>query len=120
MSICEKEYGNKMEAGIGCTPTRKCPYLAVIPSIEVETTSELVGLSNTFVHVSENNTTYYIDDKFRVIIVWSGDVEVDDYDYENNPSGFKSQRVVDFENNRIITYDKTGEKYIVTEGVTNG
>lgn len=100
-----------------------CPYLAAIPSLTVETPQELTGIQNALVHVAQTNTTVYIDDQFRTLLVFAGEVEYNGYDYQNNPLNFKGQTVVDFTNNRTIRYDKTGTKYIVTEGtggITNG
>lgn len=54
-----------------------CTAKAVIPSITVETVDGLTNLANCFVHVTSNNTTYYVDDKHRPMMVWAGDVEVD-------------------------------------------
>lgn len=94
----------------------QCPPLAVIPTIEVMKRDDIKSLSNCFVHVAENNTTYYIDHQHRIIVTYAGPVEVDNYDYEENPLGLRSQEVWDFANNRVIRYSKTGQ-YIVQETV---
>ena len=49
---------------------------AVIPATTVETVDGITNLANCFVHVTSINTTFYIDDKHRPMIVWTGDVEV--------------------------------------------
>ena len=90
--------------------------IAVIPSVTVEETSNLKDLADCFVKVSNINTTFYIDDKHRITLIWAGPVEVDGYDYENNPLGLRSQTVYDFENNRAIFYNKTGEYRLITLG----
>lgn len=54
-----------------------CLAKAVIPSITVETTDGITNLANCFVHVTGINTTFYIDDKHRPMIIWAGPVEVD-------------------------------------------
>ena len=54
-----------------------CTAKAVIPSITVETVDGLTNLANCFVHVTSTNTTYYVDDKHRPMMVWAGNVEVD-------------------------------------------
>ena len=82
--------------------------VAVIPTVVVETTEGLEELADCFVHVANINTTFYIDDKHRMIITWAGPVEVDDYDYENNPLKLRGQTVYDFANNIAIYYNKTG------------
>lgn len=93
-----------------------CPYLAVIPSLTVETTSQTTGLQNSLVHIADINTTVYIDDKFRTTQIYTGPVEYADYDYANNPNNYKGQMVADFTNGRVVYYDKTGTKYIVSAG----
>lgn len=101
------EYGRMAH---GCIRERapECPMQAVIPSVVVESISNLKNLADCFVHVTSINTTFYIDDKHRTMITWAGPVEVDNYDYENNPLGLRSQTVYDFANNRAIYYNKTG------------
>ena len=90
--------------------------VAVIPSVTVESKENLKDLADCFVHVTNINTTFYIDDKHRVMITWAGPVEIDDYDYQNNPLGLRSQTVYDFENNRAIYYNKTGGYRLITLG----
>lgn len=53
-----------------------CMATAVIPSITVETVDGITNLANCFVHVTSTNTTYYVDDKHRPMMIWAGDVEV--------------------------------------------
>lgn len=103
----------KIEQGI----IPACPPVAVIPTIEIPTVDGLKTLYNCFAHVDSTNTTYYIDDKHRIIIIWAGPVEIDDYDYENNPLGLRSQEVWDFKNNRIVRFNKTGQ-YLIVSGDT--
>ena len=105
-----------------------CLAKAVIPSVTVETTDGLTNLANCFVHVTSINTTYYIDDKHRPMIVWSGNVEVElpadvqtqeQFDEFVRSFKLKSQflYVKWFDNDRsknIITvfyFDKTGKVY---------
>ena len=90
--------------------------VAVIPAITVEDVSGIKNIADCFVHVSNINTTFYIDDKHRMMITWAGPVEVNDYDYENNPLNLRSQTVYDFENNRAIYYNKIGEYRVITLG----
>lgn len=87
---------------------------AVIPVLTVETADGIKNVAGCFVHVMQNNTTYYIDDKSRIITVWAGPVEYDNYDYEANPFGLRSQQVWDYENNRIIYYNKVGDYRLAT------
>lgn len=87
---------------------KACSAWAVIPSYTILTIDNLKGLRNAFVHVSNINTTFYIDNKLRRIITWKGPVFVDDYDYANNPLHLIAQEVYDFKNNRCIIYDQKG------------
>lgn len=90
--------------------------VAVIPAITVEDVSGIKNIADCFVHVSNINTTFYIDDKHRMMITWAGPVEANGYDYENNPLNLRSQVVYDFENNRAIYYNKIGEYRVITLG----
>lgn len=108
-----QEYGPKVCGAIR-PGEPKCPYQATIPSLTVESVSNLKDLADCFVHVSDINTTFYIDDKHRPVITWAGPVEIDDYDYANNPLGLRSQMLYDFQNNRAIYYNKSGAYRLVT------
>lgn len=105
-----------MLAHIKKGPALQCPVKAVIPLIEVATDENLKTLSNCFVYVQSKNTTYYIDNQSRFICTWKGMVFQDGYDYETNPLGIRGQIVPDFENNRVIIYNNTGESMVVGEG----
>ena len=127
-TICKGECCNKPKCGGGCQCKEygckhnacirqvepSCQYTAVIPSITVEDVSNLKDLADCFVHVSTINTTFYIDDKHRVTTIWAGPVEVDDYDYQNNPLNLRSQTAYDFDNNRAIYYNKSGQYRLIT------
>lgn len=106
--------------GKACGCVRKtqptCPPQAVIPAVVVDNTTGLTGLSDCFVHVANINTTFYIDDKHRLLITWAGPVEADNYDYENNPLRLRSQTVYDFANNRAIYFNKSGAYKIIDLG----
>ena len=103
-----KEYGCKHNACIRqVDPT--CPYTAVIPSITVESISNLNDLADCFVHVNDINTTFYIDDKHRITVTWAGPVEADGYDYANNPLNIRGQTVFDFANKQAIHFNSKGQ-----------
>lgn len=72
---CLDEYKYTMPA---CIRNKQpdCKAKAVIPSITVDTVDGLTNLANCFVHVTGINTTFYVDDKHRPMIVWAGNVEV--------------------------------------------
>lgn len=114
---CNKPYCNKVNfceygrAVPGCIRERapECPMQAVIPSVVVESTSNLKNLADCFVHVTDINTTFYIDDKHRMMITWAGPVEYNNYDLDTNTLGLRSQFLLDFANDCGAYYDATGE-----------
>lgn len=124
---CLNEYNYTMPA---CIRNKQpdCMAKAVIPSITVETVDGITNLANCFVHVTKTNTTYYIDDKHRPMIIWTGPVEVDlpdtvttQEEFEEFVKSFelKSQflyiKFFDSNNNNYVFnsfyFDKTGKIY---------
>ena len=124
---CFQEYKHSMQA---CIRNKQpdCTAKAVIPSITVDTTEGLTNLANCFVHVTSINTTFYIDDKHRPMIVWAGDVETDvpadvqtQEQFEefiksfNLKSQFLYVKSHDADNNKDVIisfyFDKTGKIY---------
>lgn len=103
-----QEYG-PMKAGCLREIEPSCPYQAVIPTLTVEDKSNLKDLADCFVHVSNINTTFYIDDKHRTIVTWAGPVEYDNYDLDANSLGLRSQFLIDHANDYAAYYNKTGE-----------
>lgn len=105
---CGQEYGRMVAAGIrNVAPS--CKDKAVIPSITVERTDGMKGLSDCFVHVTTINTTFYVDDKGRTTIIWAGPVEVDNYDFATNSLRLRSQLAIDFANNTAAYYNAVGD-----------
>ena len=105
-----------------------CTAQAVIPSITVETVDGITNLANCFVHVTSTNTTYYIDDKHRPMMIWAGPMEVDlpsdvqtqddfvaflqTFDLRDQFLYVKYYNPEDDKNMFMqIFYDKTGKKY---------
>lgn len=128
---CLNEYCGEMPA---CIKKQKpdCMAKAVIPAITTDTVEGLTNLANCFVHVTSINTTFYIDDKHRPMIIWAGDVEVslpDDVQTDEQWIAFirsfklRSQtlRIKFFSQDAqknvvdIIYFDKTGRAYFVGE-----
>lgn len=123
-----REYGCKHNACIR-EINPECPYTAVIPSVVVEHTSNLKDLADCFVHVTDINTTFYIDDKHRMTITWVGPIEEEadpnwtEQDLEehvlSNPRGLRSQyayyKAFNGDSGKYIIdvfyYDKTGKAY---------
>ena len=108
------EYPCTMRA---CIKPKKpdCTPMAVIPSITVDSTDGITELANCFVHVTTINTTYYVDDKHRIMLVWAGPVEATGYDTEANPSGLRSQFC--FTDGVMYYFDKQGVAHLISEGV---
>ena len=114
-----QEYGPMVP---GCIREVKpgCPYRAVIPTLTVEDKSNLKDLADCFVHVSNINTTFYIDDKHRTIVTWAGPVEYNNYDLDTNTLGLRSQFLIDFANEQGAYYDKTGNYKVFNFGNNAG
>lgn len=96
-----------------------CKAKAVIPSITVDTVEGITNLANCFVHVTTINTTFYVDDKHRPMIVWAGPVEVNNYDIEANELNLRSQFCLTTVNGAFteVYFDKQGVGHIIgTEG----
>lgn len=91
-----------------------CP-IAVIPAVTVDTVDGITELADCFVHVTSNNTTYYVDDKHRIMIVWAGPVEVSEYDTETNPLNLRSQFCLTTISGVFteIYFDKQGVAHII-------
>ena len=88
-----------------------CDSTAVIPSITVESVEGITNLANCLVHVNDINTTFYVDDKHRVMITWAGPVDIPGYDMKNNPNGYRDQIVTDIEKGIAVIYDKHGKGF---------
>lgn len=108
----------------GCTVGRikkdvdPCKSCATIPSVTVDSIDGITNLANCLVHVNDINTTFYIDDKHRIMITWAGPVDIPGYDMAGNPEGFRDQIVTDVEAEVAVIYDKNGVGY--TFGVKQG
>ena len=114
-----QEYG-PMKKGCIRQIEPSCPYEAVIPTLTVEDKSNIKDLADCFVHVSNINTTFSIDDKHRMIVTWAGPVEYDNYDLAANSLGLRSQFLLDFANDRGAYYDKTGNYKVFNFGNGGG
>lgn len=114
---CMNEYAYKQKA---CIRNKQpdCEAQAVIPSITVETVDGITNLANCLVHVTSTNTTYYVDDKHRIMIAWAGPVNIPGYDMEGNPNHYKNQIVTDTEAQIAVIYDNNGIGY--TFGIQQG
>lgn len=96
----------------GADPCKAC---AVIPTITTESVDGLTNLANTLVHITSTNTTYYIDDKHRPMIIWAGPVEIDSYDIITNTLDLRSQTCYTTVGGVYseVYFDKTGTGHII-------
>lgn len=101
------EYG-KMANGCIREKQPGCPMQAVIPSVTIESIEGIKNLADCLVHVSDINTTFYIDDKHRPIVTWAGLISVSGYDVEANPKNFRGQVVYDTTADLLIVFDSQG------------
>lgn len=109
-----------------------CKACAVIPAVTTETVDGITNLANCFVHVTSINTTFYIDDKHRPMIIWAGPVEVDlpsdistQEEFEEFVRSFKLKnqflyvKFFNTESNNYVFnsfyFDKTGKIYFAGE-----
>ena len=116
--ITNSEYGRKICGILKNDATLKCPQ-AIIPVYSVEHIADMRGLSACFVHVEDNNSDYYIDDKYRMILTYAGPVEENNYDFAANPRKLRSQWAIDFDNNKAAYYNKEGNYRLITLEVEN-
>lgn len=113
-NCCLDEYRYTMPA---CIRHKQpdCMAKAVIPAVTVETTDGITNLANCFVHVTGINTTFYIDDKHRPMMVWAGPVEIDNYDIIANENNLRSQTLYTTIDNVFteVYFDKNGVAHII-------
>lgn len=111
---CLTEYPYAMKA---CIRNKQpdCMAKAVIPATTVDTVDGITNLANCFVHVTSINTTFYIDDKHRPMMVWAGPVEIADYDIETNENNLRSQTLYTTIDNVFteVYFDKQGVAHII-------
>ena len=94
-----------------------CPPEYEIPLQEVETPDGITNLANCFVHVASNNTTYYIDKRHRIAVVWAGPVEDLTYDIDKNPRNLRgqllfTQRLIGgVTKDTLVYFDKQGKAH---------
>lgn len=88
-----------------------CDNKAVIPSVTVESVEGITNLANCLVHVEDINTTFYVDDKHRIMITWAGPVNIPGYDLVNNPNHYKNQIVTDIDQKIAVIYDNKGNGF---------
>lgn len=111
---CACEYYGTMPA---CIKNKQpdCLAKAVIPTITVETSDGITNLANCLVHVININTTFYVDDKHRIMITWAGPVEIDEYDVEANPLKLRSQTLYTYVEGSFteVYFDRNGVAHLI-------
>lgn len=88
------------------------PNMAEVTS--AQTVAGIKALTNTFVHVTDINTVFFVDNQHRITQICAFPIFQDNYDYKTNPLGLRSQIVYDFTNNLMIIFNPQGEYRIVT------
>lgn len=94
-----------------------CPMTAVIPTKTVEHLSSMRGICNAFVHVTDINTTFYLDERSNPIVIWAGPVTVDNYDLDENPLRLRNQLLFttdDNDNEILVFYTAQATYKIIT------
>lgn len=74
---------------------------------EVNSVDNVAGIKaykNSFVYVTNINTVFFIDNQRRITTICAMPLYKNNYDYQNNPLGLRSQTVYDFDNNLMIIY----------------
>lgn len=96
-----------------------CPLQAAIPTVTVQSMSNLNELADCLVHVTDINTTLYIDDKHRPVVTWAGPVDIPGYDLSRNPRNLRNQIVMDSVAGTAAIYNTKGKAYIfgIEEGL---
>lgn len=96
--------------------------MATIPFTTIDTIDGLTRIADGFVHVTSNNTIYYVDGKHRIGQVWAGVLEDADYDVDQNPNNLRSQflstTATDEEGqvkNVMVYFDKDGNSFVVNQ-----
>lgn len=77
----------------------------------VQSVSGINGLNNCFVHVIDNNTVYYVDNKHHITEICVGIVEVKDYDFDTNPLGLRNQVAYDTKQATLYYFDNMGKPH---------
>lgn len=98
----------------------ECPAKAVIAHKTVEHRSSMVGICNAYVHVTDINTTFYLNERGEPIVIWAGPVTTTEYDLEKNPLRLRNQFVSTTDSaghSRLIFYDAQGEAKMFVAGV---
>lgn len=87
------------------------PNMAEVTS--VQNVQGIKALKNTFVHVTDINTVFFVDNQRRITTICTMPIYQDKYDYQNNPLNLRGQIVYDFKNNRAIVYDNKGDYRLI-------
>lgn len=95
---------------------------ATIPTITVDTIDGIKNLSDCFVHVTSLNSTFYIDDKHRIVTAWRGIVEAEEYDLDENKLNLRGQLLFTTVENEegeevpiTVYYDNQGKPHVTNE-----
>lgn len=77
--------------------------------VTVQTVDGIKRLSNCYVYVISNNTTYYVSSCKEITVISSGPVFVSGYNPAENPLNLRAQACYDFTNNKAYVFSEAGE-----------
>lgn len=92
------------------------PNMAEVTS--VQTVAGMKALSNTFVYVTDINTTFFIDNQHRITWISGGVVEAESYDLLTNPLNLRNQFLYDPSTQELHYFSNTGYAATFTAVVT--
>lgn len=102
--------------------TNDCVENATIAQVTVDTIDGITNLASCFVYVTSTNTTYYIDDKHRILTAWKGVVEAEEYDLDENKLNLRGQLLFTTVENEegeevpiTVYYDNQGKPHVTNE-----
>lgn len=102
--------------------TNDCVENATIAQVTVDTIDGITNLASCFVYVTSLNTTFYIDDKHRILTAWKGIVEDLEYDINANPRNLRSQLLYTNSTDQsgqvievVVYYDKEGTPHVLND-----
>lgn len=84
----------------------------------VQTVAGMKALNNTFVYVTDINTTFFIDNQHRITWISGGVVEAESYDLLTNPLNLRNQFLYDPSTKELHYFSNTGYAATFTAVVT--
>ena len=95
-------------ARIDCIAPKLCECTTGIQITTAKTLAEARKFQNYYVHVQENNSTYYIDCDHDPILLFKGILYIDDFDPATTTVKYQDQIVVDAKSHVAYWYLSDG------------